>query len=91
MVFVFLLASAIICFAPYWVIETIKAPFWFARVLYLIFAAIGFYLLIDSAVPEYNKPWGMWIGLIAMTGPYYIGFVMLNKEEKITKDGEGRK
>ena len=83
MAFLFLLASAIICFAPYWVIGIIKAPFWFARVLYLILAAIGFYLLINNAVPEYNKPWGMWVGLIAMAGPYFIGFDMLNKEEKI--------
>lgn len=82
MAFGFLLAAAIVCFAPYWVIGFIKAPFWFARVLYLILGAFGFYLLLDTAVPEYNKPWGMWIGLLGMAVPYWLGLEILNTEER---------
>jgi hypothetical protein len=68
--------------------DLIGAPLWFAKFLFICASLVGTYFLAQAQVPEYNKPWGVWIvTLCAAFGIILVGFVLF----KYIEEGDNRK
>ena len=63
--------------------DLIGAPLWFAKFLFICAALVGTYFLAQAEVPDYNKPWGVWIvTLCAASGIILVGFILFKHIEE---------
>jgi hypothetical protein len=72
------LAVAIgVVFGAHKLCDLIRAPRWFAKLLFIgAFLSIT-YFLAEDIVPDSKKPWGIWVALIgAATGIIPVGFIV---------------
>jgi hypothetical protein len=72
--------------------DLIGAPLWFAKFLFICASLVGTYFLADAEVPDYNKPWGVWIvAACAASGVILVGFILLNHLEGEEKEANARR
>ena len=63
--------------------ELIGAPLWFAKFLFICASLVGAYFLAEAEIPEYNKPWGVWVAMLCVSaGIIFCGFILFNDFEK---------
>ena len=61
-----ILAVAIACgiiFGARKFCDLIGAPLWFAKFLFICASLVVTYFIAEASIPEYNKPWGVWIAM----------------------------
>lgn len=63
--------------------DLIGAPLWFAKFLFICASLVATYFLAQAAVPEYNKPWGVWVAMLcAAAGIIPVGFIVFKHIEE---------
>jgi hypothetical protein len=68
--------------------DLIGAPLWFAKFLFIGASLVATYFLAQAEVPEYNKPWGVWVAMLgAAAGIIPVGFIVFKQIE----EGDNRK
>ena len=61
-----------------WTCVRMRLPLWLARTILIVVPLIVGYLLGDALVPEYNKPWGVWVIAIGISiAPIHIGWSVI--------------
>lgn len=72
------LAVAIgIVFGAHKLCDVIKAPPWFAKLLFIYAFIVITYFLAEEIVPDSKKPWGIWVAMLgAATGIIPVGFIV---------------
>jgi hypothetical protein len=56
--------------------DVIKAPQWFAKLLFIYAFIVITYFLAEEIVPDSKKPWGIWVAILgAATGIIPVGFI----------------
>jgi hypothetical protein len=71
--------------------DLIRAPLWFARLLFICASLTTTYFLAEEVVP--NKPWGIWLAMLgAATGIIPVGFIVfkhIEDDDGKTRDSSG--
>ena len=63
--------------------DLIGAPLWFAKFLFICVSLVATYFLALAAVPDYNKPWGVWVAMLgAAAGIIPVGFIVFKHIEE---------
>jgi hypothetical protein len=58
-----------------WICARLRLPLWLARCILVVVTIVVGYLLGDAVIPEYNKPWGVWVVTIGISiAPIHIGW-----------------
>jgi len=71
--------------------DLIGAPIWFAKFLFICVSLVATYFLAEASIPEYNKPWGVWIAMVcASFGIIAVGFILFQQIEKEENDRKTR-
>jgi hypothetical protein len=73
-----------IVFGAHKLCDSIRAPRWFAKFLFICAALNATYLLTETMVPGSKYPWGVWLAMLgAASGIIPVGFIMFKymKEE----------
>jgi len=74
-------AVAAFVFGIGWICVRMRFPLWFARTLLVVVPLVVGYFVAESVVPEYNKPWGVWVITLGLPlGPVAIGWPLLAEE-----------
>jgi lysylphosphatidylglycerol synthetase-like protein (DUF2156 family) len=63
--------------------DLIGAPLWFAKFLFICASLVATYFISEASIPEYNKPWGVWIAMFcASFGIITVSFILFQQIEE---------
>jgi hypothetical protein len=85
------LAVAIgIVFGAHKLCDVIKAPPWFAKLLFVYAFIVITYFLAEEIVPDSKKPWGIWVAMLgAATGIIPVGFIVGGFKFQVQRVNDG--